>query len=72
MKSIVILISGRGSNMEAIVGHTLLRGYPDRDVSDVTNVFLADAGGGAVGANAGPALLELAEVLQAVLRDGPR
>lgn len=39
-----------GANMEAIVGHTLLRGYPDRDVSDVTNVFLADAGGGAVGA----------------------
>lgn len=39
-----------GANMEAIVGHTLLRGYTDRDVSDVTNVFLADAGGGAVGA----------------------
>ncbi len=38
-----------GANMEAIVGHTTLRGYTDSDATGVTNVFLADAGGGAVG-----------------------
>ena len=39
-----------GANMEAIVGHTLLRGYPDRDATDTSPVFLADAAGGSVGA----------------------
>ena len=39
-----------GSNMEAVVGHTLLRGYPDTDATTVTNVFLADACGGATSA----------------------
>lgn len=39
-----------GANMEAIVGHTLLRGYPDRDPTDTTPVFFADAAGGSVGA----------------------
>jgi crotonobetainyl-CoA:carnitine CoA-transferase CaiB-like acyl-CoA transferase len=36
-----------GANMEAVVGHTLLRGYPDTDASQNTNVFFADACGGA-------------------------
>lgn len=36
-----------GANMEAVVGHTLLRGYPDTDATTVTSVFLADACGGA-------------------------
>lgn len=36
-----------GANMEAVVGHTLLRGYVDTDATTVTSVFLADACGGA-------------------------
>lgn len=36
-----------GANMEAVVGHTLLRGYTDTDATTVTSVFLADACGGA-------------------------
>lgn len=39
-----------GANMEAVVGHTLLRGYPDTDASLNTSVFLADACGGATSA----------------------
>ncbi|HLF72433.1 MAG TPA: CoA transferase [Dehalococcoidia bacterium] len=39
-----------GANMEAVVGHTLLRGYPDSDATNNTGVFLADAAGGATGA----------------------
>lgn len=39
-----------GANMEAVVGHTLLRGYPDTDPTHNTGVFLADACGGATGA----------------------
>jgi crotonobetainyl-CoA:carnitine CoA-transferase CaiB-like acyl-CoA transferase len=36
--------------MEAVVGHTLLRGYVDTDATTVTSVFLADACGGATSA----------------------
>jgi crotonobetainyl-CoA:carnitine CoA-transferase CaiB-like acyl-CoA transferase len=39
-----------GSNMEAVVGHTLLRSYPDTDATNTTGVFLADAAGGATSA----------------------
>ncbi|HEX5368592.1 MAG TPA: CoA transferase [Dehalococcoidia bacterium] len=39
-----------GANMEAVVGHTLLRGYTDADATTVTSVFLADACGGATSA----------------------
>ncbi|HEY7270901.1 MAG TPA: CoA transferase, partial [Dehalococcoidia bacterium] len=39
-----------GANMEAVVGHTLLRGYTDTDATTVTSVFLADACGGATSA----------------------
>jgi crotonobetainyl-CoA:carnitine CoA-transferase CaiB-like acyl-CoA transferase len=39
-----------GANMEAVVGHTLLRLYPDTDATNATGVFLADAAGGATGA----------------------
>src|SRR5262249_50099597 len=39
-----------GANMEAVVGHTLLRGYPDTDATSNTGVFLADACGGATSA----------------------
>ena len=39
-----------GANMEAVVGHTLLRGYVDTDATTVTSVFLADACGGATSA----------------------
>lgn len=36
-----------GANMEALVGHTLLRLYPDTDATQSTGVFLADASAGA-------------------------
>jgi crotonobetainyl-CoA:carnitine CoA-transferase CaiB-like acyl-CoA transferase len=36
-----------GANMEAVVGHTLLRLYPDTDATQSTGVFLADAAAGA-------------------------
>jgi crotonobetainyl-CoA:carnitine CoA-transferase CaiB-like acyl-CoA transferase len=39
-----------GANMEAAVGHTLLRLYPDMDATSATGVFLADAAGGATSA----------------------
>jgi len=39
-----------GANMEAVVGHTLLRLYPDTDATNATGVFLADAAGGATSA----------------------
>jgi crotonobetainyl-CoA:carnitine CoA-transferase CaiB-like acyl-CoA transferase len=39
-----------GANMEAAVGHTLLRLYPDTDATSATGVFLADAAGGATSA----------------------
>jgi benzylsuccinate CoA-transferase BbsF subunit len=39
-----------GANMEAAVGHTLLRLYPDTDATNATGVFLADAAGGATAA----------------------
>jgi benzylsuccinate CoA-transferase BbsF subunit len=39
-----------GANMEAVVGHTLLRGYTDTDATNTTGVFLADACGGAASA----------------------
>lgn len=39
-----------GANMEAVVGHTLLRLYPDTDATNATGVFLADAAGGSTGA----------------------
>ena len=38
------------SNTEAIVGHTLLRGYTDTDPSNTTSVYFADACAGAAGA----------------------
>jgi crotonobetainyl-CoA:carnitine CoA-transferase CaiB-like acyl-CoA transferase len=38
------------SNTEAVVGHTLLRGYPDTDPTNTTGVYFADAAGGAVAA----------------------
>jgi crotonobetainyl-CoA:carnitine CoA-transferase CaiB-like acyl-CoA transferase len=36
-----------GVNMEAMIGHTLLRGYPDVDPVHATSVFIADSTGGA-------------------------
>ena len=39
-----------GANMEAVVGHALLRGYTDMDPTSNSNVFFADACGGATGA----------------------
>src|SRR3954464_9386481 len=39
-----------GANMEAVVGHSLLRGYTDTDPTANTGVFLADACGGATAA----------------------
>jgi len=36
-----------GASMEAMVGHTLLRGYPDIDPVHSTSVFIADSTGGA-------------------------
>ena len=39
-----------GANMEAVVGHTLLRLYPDTDATNATSVFHADACGGATAA----------------------
>lgn len=39
-----------GANMEAVVGHALLRGYTDMDATSNSNVFFADACGGATGA----------------------
>jgi crotonobetainyl-CoA:carnitine CoA-transferase CaiB-like acyl-CoA transferase len=36
-----------GPNMEAIVGHTMLRGYADNAATEASSSFLADAGGGA-------------------------
>ncbi|MDA0770383.1 MAG: CoA transferase [Chloroflexi bacterium] len=39
-----------GVHMEGVIGHTLLRGYADRDPSGNTNVYAADAAGGVQGA----------------------
>lgn len=39
-----------GANMEAVTGHTLLRGYADSDPTHTTNVFFADACAGATSA----------------------
>jgi crotonobetainyl-CoA:carnitine CoA-transferase CaiB-like acyl-CoA transferase len=39
-----------GSNMEAVVGHALLRGYPDTDPTHNTSVFFADTCAGATSA----------------------
>ncbi len=39
-----------GVHMEGVIGHTILRGYADMDPSSNTNVFAADAAGGAQGA----------------------
>jgi len=39
-----------GANMEAVVGHALLRGYADTDPTHNTNVFFADACAGATSA----------------------
>ena len=39
-----------GVHMEGVVGHTIVRGYEDMDQSANTNVFAADAAGGAQGA----------------------
>ena len=39
-----------GANMEAVLGHTLLRGYADSDPTHNTNVFFADACAGATSA----------------------
>jgi crotonobetainyl-CoA:carnitine CoA-transferase CaiB-like acyl-CoA transferase len=36
-----------GPNMEAIVGHTMLRGYADNAATEASSSFLADAAGGA-------------------------
>lgn len=36
-----------GASMEAMVGHTLMRGYPDVDPVHATSVFIADSTGGA-------------------------
>lgn len=36
-----------GASMEAMVGHTQLRGYPDVDPVHTTSVFIADSTGGA-------------------------
>ncbi|MBI2887580.1 MAG: CoA transferase [Chloroflexi bacterium] len=47
-----------GANMEAVVGHTWLRTYPDSDPTSTTPVFLADACGGASAAFAVLAALQ--------------
>ena len=39
-----------GVHMEGVVGHTITRGYEDMDQSSSTNVYVADAAGGAQGA----------------------
>ena len=39
-----------GVHMEGVIGHTIVRGYEDMDQSSSTNVFAADAAGGAQGA----------------------
>lgn len=39
-----------GVHMEGVIGHTIARGYADMDPSSNTNVFAADAAGGAQGA----------------------
>ena len=39
-----------GVHMEGVIGHTITRGYEDMDQSSSTNVFAADAAGGAQGA----------------------
>ena len=39
-----------GVHMEGVIGHTITRGYADMDPSSNTNVFAADAAGGAQGA----------------------
>ena len=39
-----------GVHMEGVIGHTVVRGYEDMDQSSSTNVFAADAAGGAQGA----------------------
>lgn len=39
-----------GVHMEGVIGHTIVRGYEDMDPSSNTNVFAADAAGGAQGA----------------------
>ncbi len=39
-----------GVHMEGVIGHTIVRGYEDMDPSSSTNVFAADAAGGAQGA----------------------
>ncbi len=41
---------GYGANVEAITGHTLLRGYPDMDPTATYAVYHADAAAGAAGA----------------------
>ncbi|MCX6020944.1 MAG: CoA transferase, partial [Chloroflexi bacterium] len=41
---------GYGANVEAVLGHTSLRGYPDMDPTGATPVFQADAAAGAMGA----------------------
>ena len=49
-----------GSNMEAVVGHALLRGYPDTDPTHNTSVFFADACAGATSAFGMLAALDIA------------
>src|SRR6202030_2803179 len=39
-----------GSNMEAVMGHALLRGYADADASSNSSVFFSDACAGATAA----------------------
>lgn len=39
-----------GVHMEGVIGHTAVRGYEDMDQSSSTNVYAADAAGGAQGA----------------------
>lgn len=39
-----------GVHMEGVIGHTIVRGYEDMDQSSSTNVYAADAAGGAQGA----------------------
>ena len=41
---------GFGLHMDSVVGHTMLRGYADMDVSSVTPVLVCDAAGGTHGA----------------------
>ena len=41
---------GFGLHMDSVVGHTVLRGYPDMDASSVTPVLVCDAAGGTHGA----------------------